>query len=83
MMKKKVTVIVVILIVIILIGAGVMWRMRRTEAEGSSLGDNQKYVYAYVSSIEGNEMSQWRKRQKKMRILTVWNRLETDRHRRI
>ena len=47
-MKKKVTVIVVILIVIILIGAGVMWRMRRTEAEGSLLGDNQKYVYAYV-----------------------------------
>lgn len=57
MMKKKVTVIVVILIVIILIGAGVMWRMRRTEAEGSSLGDNQKYVYAYVSSIEGNEIT--------------------------
>ena len=53
MMKKKVTVIVVILIVIILIGAGVMWRMRRTEAEGSSLGDNQKYV----SSIEGNEIT--------------------------
>jgi uncharacterized protein YxeA len=57
LMKKKVTVIVVILIVIILIGAGVMWRMRRTEAEGSSLGDNQKYVYAYVSSIEGNEIT--------------------------
>lgn len=57
MMKKKVTVIVVILIVIILIGAGVMWRMRRTEAEGSSLGDNQKYVYEYVSSIEGNEIT--------------------------
>ena len=57
MMKKKVTVIVVILIVISLIGAGVMWRMRRTEAEGSSLGDNQKYVYAYVSSIDGNEIT--------------------------
>ena len=56
-MKKKVTVIVVILIVIILIGAGVMWRMRRTEEEGSSLGDDQKYVYAYVSSIEGNEIT--------------------------
>ena len=53
-MKKKVTIVVVIVLVIILIAACVMWRMGGVEAE-SALRDNQKYVYAYVSSIEGNE----------------------------
>ena len=55
-MKKKVVIIVVCLLVIVLIAAGVMWRMGGVEAE-SALGDNQKYVYAYVSSIEGNEVT--------------------------
>lgn len=55
MMKKKV-VIIVILLVIVLIGTCVMWRIGRVEVE-SALGDHQKYVYAYVSSIEGNEVT--------------------------
>ena len=33
-----------------------MWKMGGVEAE-SALRDNQKYVYAYVSSIEGNEVT--------------------------
>ncbi len=55
-MKKKVTIVVVILLVIVLIAACVMWKMGGVEAE-SALRDNQKYVYAYVSSIEGNEVT--------------------------
>lgn len=55
-MKKKVTIVVVILLVIVLIAACVMWKMGGVEAE-SVLRDNQKYVYAYVSSIEGNEVT--------------------------
>jgi len=34
----------------------VMWRIGGVETE-SALGDHQKYVYAYVSSIEGNEVT--------------------------
>lgn len=55
-MKKKVTIVVVILLVIVLIAACVMWKMGGVEAE-NALRDNQKYVYAYVSSIEGNEVT--------------------------
>ena len=33
-----------------------MWRIGGVETE-SALGDHQKYVYAYVSSIEGNEVT--------------------------
>ena len=55
-MKKKVTIVVVIVLVIVLIGTCVMWRIGRVEVE-SALGDHQKYVYAYVSSIEGNEVT--------------------------
>ena len=55
-MKKKVVIIIVILLVIVLIGTCVMWRIGRVEVE-SALGDHQKYVYAYVSSIEGNEVT--------------------------
>lgn len=55
-MKKKVTIVVVILLVIVLITTCVMWKMGGVEAE-SALRDNQKYVYAYVSSIEGNEVT--------------------------
>lgn len=55
-MKKKVTIVVVILLVIVLIAACVMWKMGGVEAE-SALRDNQKYVYAYVLSIEGNEVT--------------------------
>ena len=53
-MKKKVTIVVVIVLVIVLIAACVMWQIGGVETE-SALGDHQKYVYAYVSSIEGNE----------------------------
>ena len=55
-MKKKVTIVVVIVLVIVLIAACVMWRLGGVETE-SALGDHQKYVYAYVSSIEGNEVT--------------------------
>lgn len=55
-MKKKVTIVVVILLVIVLITTCVMLKMGGVEAE-SALRDNQKYVYAYVSSIEGNEVT--------------------------
>lgn len=55
-MKKKVVIIIVILLVIVLIGTCVMWRIGGVETE-SALGDHQKYVYAYVSSIEGNEVT--------------------------
>lgn len=41
---------------IVLIAACVMWRIGGVETE-SALGDHQKYVYAYVSSIEGNEVT--------------------------
>lgn len=55
-MKKKVTIVVVIVLVIVLIAACVMWRIGGVETE-SALGDHQKYAYAYVSSIEGNEVT--------------------------
>mgnify|MGYP000805911325 CR=1 FL=1 len=55
-MKKKVTIVVVIVLVIVLIAACVMWRIGGVETE-SALGDHQKYVYAHVSSIEGNEVT--------------------------
>ena len=55
-MKKKVTIVVVIVLVIVLIAACVMWRIGGVETE-SALGDHQKYVYTYVSSIEGNEVT--------------------------
>ena len=55
-MKKKVTIVVVIVLVIVLIAACVMWRIGGVETE-SAPGDHQKYVYAYVSSIEGNEVT--------------------------
>ena len=55
-MKKKVTIVVVIVLVIVLIAACVMWRIGGVETE-SALGDHQKYVYAYVSSIEGDEVT--------------------------
>ena len=55
-MKKKVTIVVVIVLVIVLIAACVMWRIGGVETE-SALGEHQKYVYAYVSSIEGNEVT--------------------------
>lgn len=55
-MKKKVTIVVVIVLVIVLIAACVMWWIGGVETE-SALGDHQKYVYAYVSSIEGNEVT--------------------------
>lgn len=55
-MKKKVTIVVVIVLVIVLIAACVMWRIGGVKTE-SALGDHQKYVYAYVSSIEGNEVT--------------------------
>ena len=55
-MKKKVTIVVVIVLVIVLIAACVMWRIGGVETE-SALGDHQKYVYAYVSSIGGNEVT--------------------------
>lgn len=55
-MKKKVTIVVVIVLVIVLIAACVMWRIGGVETE-SALGDHQKYVYAYVSLIEGNEVT--------------------------
>lgn len=55
-MKKKVTIVVVIVLVIVLIAVCVMWRIGGVETE-SALGDHQKYVYAYVSSIEGNEVT--------------------------
>ena len=55
-MKKKVTIVVVIVLVIVLIASGLMWRKGGVETE-SALGDHQKYVYAYVSSIEGNEVT--------------------------
>ena len=55
-MKKKVTIVVVIVLVIVLIAACVMWRIGGVETE-SALGDHQKYVNAYVSSIVGNEVT--------------------------
>lgn len=55
-MKKKVVIIVACLLVVVLIAVCVMWKMGGVEAE-SALRDNQKYVYAYVSSIEGNEVT--------------------------
>lgn len=55
-MKKKVTIVVVIVLVIVFIAVCVMWRIGGVETE-SALGDHQKYVYAYVSSIEGNEVT--------------------------
>ena len=55
-MKKKVTIVVVIVLVIVLIAACVMWRIGGVETE-SAMGDHQQYVYAYVSSIEGNEVT--------------------------
>lgn len=56
MIKKKAVAGGIVALVAVLGGGGIFAWTRRT-ADTETLADNQKYVYAYVTSIEGNELT--------------------------
>ena len=56
MIKKKAVAGGIVAIAAVLGGGGIFAWTRRT-ADTETLADNQKYVYAYVTSIEGNELT--------------------------
>lgn len=56
MIKKKAVVGGIVALAAVLGGGGIFAWTRRT-ADTETLADNQKYVYAYVTSIEGNELT--------------------------
>ena len=56
MIKKKAVAGGIVALAAVLGGGGIFaWTRRTTDTE--TLADNQKYVYAYVTSIEGNELT--------------------------
>ena len=56
MIKKKAVAGGIVALAAMLGGGGIFAWTRRT-ADTETLADNQKYVYAYVTSIEGNELT--------------------------
>lgn len=56
MIKKKVMAGGIVALAAVLGGGGIFAWTHRT-ADTETLADNQKYVYAYVTSIEGNELT--------------------------
>ena len=56
MIRKKVMAGVIVALAAVLGGGGIFAWTHRT-ADMETLADNQKYVYAYVTSIEGNELT--------------------------
>ena len=56
MIKKKAVAGGIVALAAVLGGGGIFGWTRRT-ADTETLADNQKYVYAYVTSIEGNELT--------------------------
>lgn len=56
MIKKKAVAGVIVALAAVLGGGGIFAWTRRIE-DTETLADNQKYVYAYVTSIEGNELT--------------------------
>ena len=56
MIKKKAVAGGIVALAAVLGGGGIFAWTRRT-ADTETLADNQKYVYAYVTSIEGNELT--------------------------
>ena len=56
MIKKKAVAGGIVALAAVLGGGGIFAWTRRT-ADTEPLADNQKYVYAYVTSIEGNELT--------------------------
>lgn len=56
MIKKKAVAGCIVALAAVLGGGGIFAWTRRT-ADKETLADNQKYVYAYVTSIEGNELT--------------------------
>ena len=56
MIKKKAVAGGIVALAAVLGGGGIFALTRRT-ADTETLADNQKYVYAYVTSIEGNELT--------------------------
>lgn len=56
MIRKKVMAGGIVALAAVLGGGGIFAWTRRT-ADTETLADNQKYVYAYVTSIEGNELT--------------------------
>ena len=56
MIKKKAVAGGIVALAAVLVGGGIFAWTRRIE-DTETLADNQKYVYAYVTSIEGNELT--------------------------
>ncbi len=56
MIKKKAVAGGIVALAAVLGGGGIFAWTRRIE-DTETLADNQKYVYAYVTSIEGNELT--------------------------
>ena len=56
MIRKKVMAGGIVALAAVLGGGGIFAWTHRT-ADMETLADNQKYVYAYVTSIEGNELT--------------------------
>ena len=55
MKKKKIVSIVLVLVLIIVAGTGIVFWSGRSEE--MLLKENQRYVYAYITSIQGNEIT--------------------------
>lgn len=58
-MKKKVLIIIAFVVAAALVGTGgfVWYQKKNNDAETTALADNQRIAYAYVTDIEGNEIT--------------------------
>lgn len=56
MNKKKIVAVVAVVIALVLLGAAIALAYTNVNKE-ESLGENQCYVYAYITGIEGNEVT--------------------------
>ncbi len=59
MKKKKVLIIIAFVVAAALVGTGgfVWYQKKNNDAETTALADNQRIAYAYVTDIEGNEIT--------------------------
>lgn len=59
MKKKKVLIIIAFVVAAALVGTGgfVWYQKKNNDAEATALADNQRIAYAYVTDIEGNEIT--------------------------
>ncbi len=56
MNKKKIVAVVAVVVALVLLGAAIALAYIKGQEE-EPLGENQRYVYAYITGIEGNEVT--------------------------